>query len=281
MYVLMCPCIPDPSLRARGITQAEDRAAFRSAIGRCTRFCIDILPLPCPECLYLGKDREPGTFLERLSTPEFAKLQEELLAGVRKTVAERGRPFCIVGVDSSPTCGVTTTYYGSVDGGHPKHPGRGTFLSGLADIPAIDVKTFARYRIYLAAPLFSEAERTYNRELHDLLTANYFDVYLPQAAGDDSPARTEDAHREIFSQNLDALRWADMVVAVVDGADADSGTSWEMGYAFGLGKPVFALRTDFRIAGPRERVNLMLELSSTVVRSRDELLRALNAPLCD
>jgi nucleoside 2-deoxyribosyltransferase len=68
------------------------------------------------------------------------------------------------------------------------------------------------------------------------------------------------------------------VVGIIDGADADSGTAWEMGYAAAQGKPVYALRTDFRKVGLHEHVNLMLEQSATLVKSRDDLLRALGSP---
>jgi len=275
MYVLACPCILDPSLRARGITSDADRTAFSRALERCRKAGIEVVSLPCPETRYLGKDREPGTFLERLNTPEFRKIQLDLAEEVRKIIDERGPPLCIVGVDSSPTCGVTATWYGSVEGIPPKRPGRGSFLSLLADIPAIDVKLFARYRVYLAAPLFSEAERAYNREIATLLTGRFFEVFLPQDIGDDSAARSADGNREIFERDLAAVQDADLVVAVIDGADADSGTAWEMGYAFALGKPVVALRTDFRMAGHHERVNLMLEMSSAVVGSKADLLEAL------
>lgn len=37
-------------------------------------------------------------------------------------------------------------------------------------------------RVYLAAPLFNEAELTYNRELKKALSP-YFDVFLPQEDG--------------------------------------------------------------------------------------------------
>ena len=68
------------------------------------------------------------------------------------------------------------------------------------------------------------------------------------------------------------------MVAIIDGADADSGTAWEMGYAAALKKRVIALRTDFRMAGSHERVNLMLEQASLVVTDKNELLAALGVP---
>ncbi|MDD4567122.1 Nucleoside 2-deoxyribosyltransferase [Methanoculleus chikugoensis] len=273
MYVLIAPCIQNPAYRARGITTDEDIRCFRRAVERCRRFSVEMVPLPCPETIYLGADRSPGSFVERFATDEFNALLDRLEAEVRAAIRERGEPpLAIVGVDSSPTCGVNATYYSP-----EKQPGRGAFLARFPEIPAIDVKEFARYRVYLAAPLFSEAERTYNLALQELLEAHLFDVYLPQEVGDTSHTRCREEHRAIFSQHTAALRDVDTVVAVIDGADADSGTSWEMGYAYALGKKVVALRTDFRTAGRHERVNLMLEESATVVTKKEDLPRALGS----
>ncbi|MDN7011728.1 DUF523 domain-containing protein [Methanoculleus sp. FWC-SCC3] len=275
MYVLVAPCIQNPACRARGITTDEDIRCFNRVIERCRRFSIEMVPLPCPETISLGADREPGSFLDRFATDEFAALLDRLEAEVRAVIRERGEPpLAIVGVDSSPTCGVNATYYSS-----EKQPGRGAFLARFLDIPAIDVKEFARYRVYLAAPLFSEAEVAYNLALQELLEAHLFDVYLPQEVGDTSHTRCREEHQAIFAQHTAALQDVDTVVAVIDGADADSGTSWEMGYAYALGKRVVALRTDFRIAGHHELVNLMLEESAAVVTAKEDLPRALGSLL--
>lgn len=278
MYVLCSPCILNPSLRAEGITRPADLQLFRRAAERCRTFNIEMVPLPCPETIYLGPKRKPGTFLERLNTTEFFALLEEQVSRVNAIIEERGMPLCILGVNSSPTCGVTATYYGAQGNEPPKRPGRGVFLSRFPDIRAFDVAAFSRYRVYLAAPLFSEAERTYNATLAGLLQKNLFSVHLPQEAGDDSDTRGQSEQRRLFEKNLQELQEADIVVAIIEGADADSGTAWEMGYASAQGKPVIALRTDFRRVGHNEHVNLMLEQSSTVVTSTDALLSALNAP---
>jgi nucleoside 2-deoxyribosyltransferase len=56
-----------------------------------------------------------------------------------------------------------------------------------------------------------------------------------------------------------------MVVACMDGADPDSGTAWECGYAYAKGKPIVCYRTDFRISGDTAGApyNLMLSESAT------------------
>lgn len=278
MYVLCSPCIINPALRVDGITKPSDLEAFERTKTRCKTFGIEIIPLPCPETLYLGPDRIPGTFLERLDTPEFSGLMDQLETQVEKIIAGRGLPLCIIGVNSSPTCGVTSTWYGSRGDEPPRRNGRGVFLSRFPQIPAIDTLVFARYRVYLAAPLFSESERSYNSEIADILRNNLFEVYLPQETGDTGDMREKEEQGRMFAVNKKALEDADIIVAIIDGPDADSGTAWEMGYAFAQGKQVIALRTDFRRVGVNEHVNLMLEESATVVESRNALLEALHTP---
>ena len=279
MYVLCTPCILDPTLRAKGTTKPSDIVLFERSIERCRKFGIEMVPLPCPETLYLGAERTSGTFLERLNFPEFITLIDTLADKVQKIIDTRGPPLCILGVNSSPACGVTSTYYGKSGNEASKRPGRGVFLRKFSQIVAVDVAVFSRYRVYLAAPLFSEAERNYNLSVAGLVREHLFDVFLPQETGDDSASRIKEDQVRIFSDNLKALKNADIMVAVIDGADADSGTSWEMGYASAVGKPIIALRTDFRRSGRYEKVNIMLEESSTVVTSTEKLLEAIKSPV--
>jgi nucleoside 2-deoxyribosyltransferase/predicted secreted protein len=279
MYVLCSPCVLHPGLRAEGITKSSDLAMFANAAERCTKFGIEMVPLPCPESLYLGRERKPGTFLERLNTPDFSDLLGRIEQDVTTIIRQRGPPLCIIGVNSSPTCGVTSTWYGAEGDEPPKRQGRGVFLSRFPMVPAMDVSVFARYRIYLAAPLCSEAERIFNASVARLLRTNLFEVHLPQEAGDDSGTRDEREQERLFLLNKTALENSDSIVAIIDGADADSGTAWEMGYACAQGKPVIALRTDFRRVGHHEHVNLMLEQSAKVVSSTEELLAAVRSPL--
>ena len=279
VYVLVCPCILDPSLRAQGITTSEDLSAFNRSLDRCRRFGIDVVPLPCPETLYLGRDRTPGTFSERLDTPAFHSLLDRLEEDVTAEVHRRGPPLCIVGVDSSPCCGVNRTHAGGHPGEPSKRPGRGAFLARFPALPAIDVKAFARYRVYLAAPLFSEAERMYNVRLARAIEEHSFEVYLPQEMSDknDTCGRDPVTTHRIYEDNLAAIRASDLLVAVCDGSDADSGVAWEMGYAAARGIPVAAIRTDFRRVGVSERVNLMLEESAVFVENLEGLLHVLPA----
>lgn len=274
MYLLASPCVLNENLRADGITTDDDREVFSLCRKRCEEFGIEIVPLPCPETLYLGTPRALGSFVERLDTPEFSALLDRLEKDVREIISEKGEPLCILGVNSSPACGVTTTYYTS-----EKTPGPGVFLKRFSGYRLVDARVFARYHVYLACPLFSEGERRYNAYLGDILRKNFFSVYLPQEFDDTAKGREENRERVIYGKNISELKKADIVVGIIDGSDVDSGAAWEMGYAFACGKRIIALRTDFRKLSEHERVNLMLEMEAEVVTSVEELLEILKITL--
>jgi nucleoside 2-deoxyribosyltransferase len=106
---------------------------------------------------------------------------------------------------------------------------------------------------YIAAPLFSEAERAFNLALANLLEP-HLNVYLPQRdglllrdlreAGEDSP----ETRRRIYTMDIGAIRTCDLLLAVLDGPAVDDGVSFELGYATCLGKTCVGLATDSRRA---------------------------------
>ncbi|MCZ7398249.1 MAG: nucleoside 2-deoxyribosyltransferase [Candidatus Methanoperedens sp.] len=132
--------------------------------------------------------------------------------------------------------------------------------------------------VYLAAPLFSEAECDFNRKLRDLIIDEGYEVFLPQEDSNNIHVHLEKKRQEIiFNKNLAALDSSDIIVAVIDGADVDSGTAWEIGYAYSKGKPVLGLKTDFRTLGIEGTVNLMIERSIVLCTSVSELLNRLKS----
>jgi nucleoside 2-deoxyribosyltransferase len=133
----------------------------------------------------------------------------------------------------------------------------------------------SRSQVYLAAPLFSDAERAFNLVLRDLLTAQGYPVYLPQETGEGLAGPERDG--VIFASHVAALDGASCVVAVCDGSDTDSGTAWELGYAVAKGIPVIALSTDRRGSWAGKRVNLMIRETAEVVGTPEEVLAALRS----
>lgn len=130
--------------------------------------------------------------------------------------------------------------------------------------------------VYLAGPLFTHAELEYNRKLRDNLLKKGLLVFLPQEdAEDDATTHDKQSQESIFKRCVMGVDSSDIVIAVLDGVDVDSGTAWEIGYAYARGKPVIGLRTDFRTMLDGI-VNLMVEMSITALaRDEEELLRIL------
>src|SRR3989304_10339595 len=98
--------------------------------------------------------------------------------------------------------------------------------------------------LYFAAPLFTHAERLWNKELVAALRDLGYEVFVPQEEARPFVEQDRIDHAGIFETMVNGIRRADAVVAILDGADPDSGTSWECGYAYALGKPVYVVRTD-------------------------------------
>jgi len=113
-------------------------------------------------------------------------------------------------------------------------------------------------KLYFAAPLFTSAERDWNAAIAAGLRAAGHEVFLPQEKEPGMDAAG------IFTGDVGGIDWAAGLVAIVDGADADSGTAWEVGYAFGK-KPIVLVRTDIRaLRGYEGGYNAMLTQSATI-----------------
>jgi nucleoside 2-deoxyribosyltransferase len=144
-------------------------------------------------------------------------------------------------------------------------------------------------RCYLASPFgFTEAGRDY-----------YARVYLPALAAVVTPvdpwaltsaeeiaaARAAGTERrvalEIGRRNAEAIRGCELLVAYLDGQEADSGTVAELGYGAALGLRCFGLRSDLREAGePGVALNLQVEAfiaqsGGIVCSTLEELVAAL------
>jgi len=132
-------------------------------------------------------------------------------------------------------------------------------------------------KLYVAGPLgFSEAGRAfYNGVLIPKLAARGCDILDPwtltdgdrieAVAGLPYGAEKREAWRklsiEIGRSNAAAIERCDMLLAVLDGTDVDSGTAAEIGYACAPGRRIVGYRGDFRLAADNEGgiVNLQVE----------------------
>lgn len=136
--------------------------------------------------------------------------------------------------------------------------------------------------VYVAGPLFSEADREFLEQMVNTLAESagldpLADFFLPHRDGGElgkGPKR-----RDIVDLDLHNLNSAEVVVALLDGQDVDSGTCIELGYAYAQGKKIFGILTDFRAyytSDPEpHRPNLMVwgvcEKGATLFRKISDL----------
>jgi nucleoside 2-deoxyribosyltransferase len=147
-------------------------------------------------------------------------------------------------------------------------------------------------KIYLAGPLgFSEAGRAFHRgTLIPALAALGHDVLDPWSLTDQAkidavlrmpygPDRRDAWQRlnvEIGGNNRAAIDRCDIVFAVLDGVDVDSGTAAEIGYAFAKGKPILGYRSDFRLSADNEGSTVNLQVEYFIRASRGDIITCID-----
>ncbi|MGE4426499.1 MAG: nucleoside 2-deoxyribosyltransferase [Solirubrobacteraceae bacterium] len=146
-------------------------------------------------------------------------------------------------------------------------------------------------RCYVASPAgFSEATRGWYRDVLLPILSTVVDPVDPRSLTDTDEieeAHAAGRHREIALEigrrNAEAIRSCSLLVAHLDGQEADSGTVVELGYAAGRGLRCHGIRSDLRQAGePGVELNLqvvsLIVLSGgTIEPSADALVRRLRA----
>ncbi|UYP46766.1 hypothetical protein NEF87_003051 [Candidatus Lokiarchaeum ossiferum] len=73
--------------------------------------------------------------------------------------------------------------------------------------------------------------------------------------------RLQQINQTLGQNNAELIKKSDLILAVLDGSDVDSGTAAEIGYAYGLGKKIYGYRGDFRNCGDNlgSVINLQVE----------------------
>jgi|GEM_PF-346074 len=110
------------------------------------------------------------------------------------------------------------------------------------------------HRIYLAGPLFSEAELQFNKFLTECLRSAGHMVFLPQESCplfDEllaSGMSEKQTLRHIFEKDMAGLENCDLLLIVLDGRVPDEGACFELGWAYAKGMNMIGLKTDPRSA---------------------------------
>lgn len=136
-------------------------------------------------------------------------------------------------------------------------------------------QSLAALQIYLAGPLFTEAERAFNSGLKQRLESiGGVHVFSPWDECQEADATTAN---DVFDVNMRGLQSSDLMVAILDGSQVDDGTAWEIGYFSSRGgaERVIGFSTDLREKSELgEPVNIMISKSTKVLaRDEAELLR--------
>ncbi|MGH3874890.1 MAG: nucleoside 2-deoxyribosyltransferase [Pseudonocardiaceae bacterium] len=142
-------------------------------------------------------------------------------------------------------------------------------------------------RAYIAAPLFSQAEKEFNLQVDAVARSLGLGTYLPQRDGGEAARLVRQGMDEhtvrlrLFELDCAAIAECAVFVFVLDGRVPDEGGCVELGMAFAYGKPCFGLQTDSRRFGGTDSNNLMIDYTLTggIATSLDELADNLRAHL--
>lgn len=104
------------------------------------------------------------------------------------------------------------------------------------------------FKVYIAGPFFSKEERNRMERLKKYLSNGFkdfefffpMDLVIPYATELPNPEWA----KKVFEHDKDQLLKSDMVIAIYDKHYSDSGTAWELGYAYAMNIPIKLLCTD-------------------------------------
>lgn len=138
--------------------------------------------------------------------------------------------------------------------------------------------------IYVAGPLFSEAERRFNLDLTERLEVLGFRVFLPQRDGVERDKQPYDAmsqqerRQAMFDLDRAQIIASDVFLFVLDGRVPDEGACVELGIAHcqkllqNGEKLLVGLHTDSRAAFVGARLNPMVRIPLDYVADDEETL---------
>ena len=108
-------------------------------------------------------------------------------------------------------------------------------------------------KIYIAGPMFSQAELQFNEILADHLESLGHKIFLPQRSGFRmsellETMSPEEVSRLIFTTDFENIKANDVFLYVLDGRVPDEGAAVALGLAYASGKACYGFKTDIRTA---------------------------------
>ncbi|MFD1205291.1 nucleoside 2-deoxyribosyltransferase [Sporosarcina contaminans] len=96
-------------------------------------------------------------------------------------------------------------------------------------------------RVYLASPFFNDKEIGYLEQVEMMLDEKGLKVFSPFRHSADAEMGSRQWSIETFMDDIKHIKWAEVVVGIYHGNYSDSGTAWELGYAYATDKPVILI----------------------------------------
>ena len=95
-------------------------------------------------------------------------------------------------------------------------------------------------KVYLASPFFNDEENKYYEEMIKILRDEGHKVFVPKEHEIPNAWDLPNAvwGENVFAVDILGIQKCDVVVVLNHGMYSDSGTAWECGYAYALGKDV-------------------------------------------
>ena len=150
-------------------------------------------------------------------------------------------------------------------------------------------------KIYLASPFgFSESTFSFMNKFEQALEELQFIILNPWklCSIDDFKEideiqdpkmkieKLKELNYKIGERNENSILESDIIIAILDGIDVDSGTASEIGYACAKGKKIYGYRNDFRQAGENlgSIINVQVEYwisksGGKIFQSFDEMVK--------
>lgn len=108
-------------------------------------------------------------------------------------------------------------------------------------------------KIYLASPFFDDGEIERVNKVKDILREKGLDVFVPMEHQNKHLEFGSLEWREAtFTNDVKHIDWCDVVVSIVGKNYEDSGTCWELGYAYATNKPFIVVNIE------KGTINLMI-----------------------
>lgn len=132
-------------------------------------------------------------------------------------------------------------------------------------------------KIYLASPFFNEEERGVYQAVITTLRKKGYDLFVPaEHEITNAWELSNQAWGEaVFGVDVLAINKCDVVIALNWGMYSDSGTAWELGYAFALGKKtinVYVLNNNTYSLMMTNGANYNISLTDFLINDIEDIL---------